>query len=102
VSDNGSVPSGDDRFDAVLERFDAHLTRFDALLERNDRAFERNTRALEQNTQAFERNARGWGKTVEVLTAMERRLEDMGDQIRANTQALLRVLDRLDGEGQNG
>jgi hypothetical protein len=28
---------------------------------------------------------------------MIERLDDMGDQIRANTQAVLRAIDRLDG-----
>jgi hypothetical protein len=32
-----------------------------------------------------------------VTERMMARLDDMGDQIRANTQAVLRALDRFDG-----
>jgi len=75
----------DDRFATALERFDAHLTKTDALLERN--------------TQAFERNARAWGKTVSALEAIRESIDDMRDQIQANTRAILHVLDRLDNGG---
>ena len=76
----------DDRFATALERFDAHLTKTDALLERN--------------TQAFERNARAWGKTVSALEAIRESIDDMRDQIQANTRAILHVLDRLDNGGR--
>ncbi|MGI8804830.1 MAG: hypothetical protein ACR2IN_03940 [Thermoleophilaceae bacterium] len=85
----------DDRPDPLIERFDAHL-------ERNNRVLERNTQAFERNTQAFERNTRVWGKTVAAMTAIEESINDMRADIRAHTQATLRMLDRLDGDGQPG
>jgi len=54
---------------------------------------------LERNTQAFERNARAWGKTVSALEAIRESIDDMRDQIQANTRAILHVLDRLDNGG---
>ncbi len=78
--------------DALLDRFDAHLARFDdpgtqhPRLERNPQAFERNTQAFERNTQAFDRNTRAWGKMVAALTAIAESINDMREDIKANTQ----------------
>ncbi len=89
----------DDDFKSVLARFDAHLGRTDELTARNTAAFERNTQAFERNTQAFERNARAWGKTISALDAIRESIEDMRDEIQANTRAILHMLDRLEGGG---
>jgi hypothetical protein len=90
-----------ERFDAHLERSDRALERMDARMARNDDVLERNAQAFERNTQAFERNTKAWGHTVAVFTAVLKSIEDMRDEIRAQTQAIYRVIDRLD-EGRSG
>jgi hypothetical protein len=69
------------------------INRFDARLERNDQVIER-------NTQAFERNTRAWGKTVAALDSIRDSIEDMSADIRAHTEAIFKMLDRLDGGEQ--
>ena len=59
-------------------------------LARQERAFERQERAFAFQVQTFE-------NLIAVTERMIERLDDMGNQIRANTQAVLRALDRLDG-----
>jgi hypothetical protein len=100
--------------DPLLDRFDRHLARFDELLDanttalersseafgRNSQAFERNRDAFHRNAEALDRNTRAWGHTVGAMRAVTARLEGMGDEIRANTQAVLQVLDRLQDNGQ--
>lgn len=85
--------------DELLRRLDRHMDKQDAMMGRMETAFECNTRAFDRNTEAFERNTRAWGHTVAAFKAIETRLEDMGDQIRANTQAVLKALDGLDNGG---
>ena len=60
------------------------------VLERQERAFERQERAFAFQIQTFQ-------NTIALIERLIERLDDMGDQIRANTQAVLRALDRLDG-----
>ncbi len=55
-----------------------------------ERAFERQERAFAFQVQTFE-------NLITLTERMIERLDDMGDQIRANTQAVLRALDRMDG-----
>ena len=97
---DGDLKAVLERFDAHLARFDAHFSRSDDVTERNTRAFERNTHAFERNTQAYERNARAWGKTISAPDAIRESIEDMSDEIRANTRAILHVIDRLENGGR--
>jgi hypothetical protein len=85
-----------DRWDEFLERFDAALERSDAVIERNTHAFERNTHAFERNEAALDRNTRAWGHTVAAMKAIAAEAKDQREQIRANTRAVLSILDRLD------
>jgi hypothetical protein len=105
-----------------FERFDAYLAESkearlltDELLERNREAFERNAEAFERNAEAFERNMQALDRHQEshedlrtfirditnrnekVWRGVMNRLDDMGDEIRAQTAAILNVLDRLEG-----
>ena len=54
-----------------------------ALIERLEGVIKRNTLAMEA--------------VVGSAHAMSSAMDDMGDQIRANTQAVLKALDRFDG-----
>jgi len=69
----------DEDFKALIGRFDYHLERIDRHIEDNRRVNER---------------------LIDTLLVMTQRLEDMGDEIRANTKAVLAMLDRFDGPGQ--
>ena len=71
-------------FRRLHEKFD----QIDATIERNTRAFEDLQVVIRENRLLQERS----------LARFEQRMEDMGRQIRANTEATWRMLDRL-GEG---
>jgi hypothetical protein len=77
----------------LIRRFDEHLERQSTLMERNDRTIER-------NTQAMERNTRAWGHTVAAMSAIRNHLEDMRGEIRAQTEAIWPMIDRIDGGQQ--
>jgi hypothetical protein len=98
-----------------FERFDRHLVRGNAAIERGNAVIERNAIAFERNAIAFERMEREMElsrKAHEDLRSFIRdttlrnervwrgvmdRLDDMGQEIRAQTDGLLKVLDRLEG-----
>jgi methyl-accepting chemotaxis protein len=95
-------------------RIDASLTRIDETLERQTEAFDRHAAAFERHAVAFERQseafarqeqalalmARGFERNIAALDALTKVLADMSDQIRANTQAVLRLLDRFGNGGE--
>ena len=62
---------------------DELMRRIADALERSEAAYERSVGVIERNTVAFE--------------GMMAPLRDLQDEIRATTQAVFRVLDRLDG-----
>jgi hypothetical protein len=100
----------------------SHRKRVEEALERDRTAFEAMMEAHERNREEFERNRRSyedlktftrdltrrnevvWREVVTELRAgqdrlagMQAAIADMRDEIRANTQAVLRVLDQMDG-----
>ena len=110
--DNPSV-----RMREIVRRIDASLDRVDESLARNSEALARNSEALDRNERAYEdlrQFTRDQMRRMEVVTdrqvraleAVERRLgqvhrtvDDHRDESRAIMQALLRVIDRLEGGG---
>jgi hypothetical protein len=103
-------------------RSDELLERNREAFERNAEAFARNAEAFERNAEPFERNAEAFARNMlaldrhqeshedlrafirDITTRNEKvwrgvmnRLDDMGDEIRAQTAAILSVLDRLEG-----
>jgi hypothetical protein len=76
--------------------------RLHATLDRIDETFERNTHAFDRNTQAFDdlgvviRESRFLQERS--LQRFEAAIDDMRAEIRANTDAILKMLDRW-GEG---
>ena len=90
-----------------LKRIDAHVARTNELIEQ-DRVAWRQAMAAHgddlkdirfeqrQFTLRSERIAQGY---LRVLEDMSRALEDMADQLRANTRAVLSVLDKLERGG---
>lgn len=92
------------RFDAHLEKMDGSLLRQEAVMERNTQALDRNKEAFDRNTEAFERHGRAFERHGQfILGAMNgvvRTLDDMRDEIRANTRAVLKLLDRFDERGE--
>jgi hypothetical protein len=75
--------------------------RDDELLWRMDSALERSSQALELNARAFEQLVSSHDRLVRAQARVDRTLDDLRDQIAANTQALLRLIDRL-GPAPNG
>ena len=91
------------RLDSRLERVDAHMERADVLTGeiREEMRLSREQHAdlrqfIREQTALMQAAARGMERRADV--AIER-LDDMGDQLRANTQAVLTMLDRLSGNG---
>jgi hypothetical protein len=87
--------------DDFLERFDAHLARQDEIIASIDGHMARQERLEERVVQAFDRNGRAWGHAVSAMSAIRESLDDMRGEIRAQTQAIWRMIDRLDGGPQN-
>jgi hypothetical protein len=81
----------------ILASVEGTLARVERTLARQEQAFERQERAFERQERMFAFQMETFEKLVVVTGRMIERLEDMGDQIRTNTQAVLRALDRLDG-----
>jgi septal ring factor EnvC (AmiA/AmiB activator) len=92
----------------LMERIDRSLGRIDEeiRLTREEVRLSRKSRDdlhdfIQEQTRRMERAAEHQGRELaKIGTAMDRaieRLDDMGDQIRANTEATWRMLDRLDG-----
>lgn len=98
----------------ILEVIERNQAAFDLLIaasDRNTEAFERNSEAFERNSEALDRHAatvadlRGFIRETSVRNERVWRsvlaeLDDIREETRAQTQALLRVLDRMqNGEG---
>ncbi len=56
--------------------------------------------AFERNTQALDRNTRTWGHTVAAMRSVADHLDSQRGEIRAQTEAIWRMIDRLDAGGQ--
>jgi hypothetical protein len=83
----------------VLQRIDAHMERGNQLLG-DIRAEHRLNRAAFHELRDVTRSAVvTMTELAEESRGVQRRLDDMGDEIRANTRAVLHVLDQLRGEG---
>lgn len=99
---NGRVT--DDDVKTLIERFDVHLERVDQHMLRQEQHVLRQEQVIADNSRAMETLTTTLTAVVESFQAemskLGRRLDDMGDQIRANTRAVLTVLDRLDGPGR--
>ena len=107
-------PDGDSLARRVIEALERNSAAFERHAEAYDRhaaAFERNSAAFERNSAAFERHAAaldGQRDTFRVqaeifeagFRGMIEKLDEMSRDIRANTQAVLRLLDRFDGGPQ--
>lgn len=103
---------------ALIERFDRHMTRIDEELRLSREASERQaamyddhrefiremTLRVHRSAESFaqrmdtleERSQRHSDATIRVLAEQSRMLADQSDAVRANTAAVLAVLDRLD------
>jgi hypothetical protein len=66
-------------------------------VERQERAFQRQERRFQKQELTFQYQIETFEKTSALLDRLIQRLDDLGDQIRANTRAVLRMLDRFDG-----
>jgi hypothetical protein len=65
------------------------------LLRRLDRTIERNSDVIDLNARAFERLVGSHAKLERAVIDLRGTVEDLRDQIAANTQASLRLIDRL-------
>lgn len=93
------------RLIAAFEQQERALERLALIFERHDRAFERMEARWERvdagvnrMEAGLERNDRAWVNNIAALESIRTALEDLSDQIRANTRAAWHMLDRF-GEG---
>ena len=91
--DNGVVT--DAERDEMFNRMDRALERSSVAIELNERSYRRLVESTERQQVAF----REMRNTLDGLDAtvvdLRRTVHDLADQIRANTDALLRLIDRL-------
>jgi hypothetical protein len=110
----------EDRHQDLLDRATVALEGINATFDRQAETFDRQAASFDRQAEAFDRQAASFGRHAEshelMMRRMDRRddvlieaiseiglslqrnterLEDMGEAIRANTQAVLSVLDRL-------
>ncbi len=89
--------ASDDDMGEALERNREAFDRNTAAFDRNAAASDRSTAAFERFIRADDRHARAWDTTASALTGVLATLEDSRDEQRAQTQAILRLLDEKSG-----
>jgi hypothetical protein len=86
----------------LFRRLHEKLDQIDATIDRNTRAFERSEQAFSDFQLAFRqdrlRAERVYQEQLAATMEVRASIAEMRDEIRANTQAILRMLDRW-GEG---
>jgi hypothetical protein len=102
---NGSVaPQRDDelleRLDAHIARMDEHLCRSEAAHRRSEAAHRRSERAFQLSEERFELNRLAFERTFVGMDALVGAIEDMRQEITANTQAVLKLRDRFENGGR--
>ena len=103
----------DDPQQGLLERATVALEGVERTFERQAKSFDRQQQSFERQQQSFERMQESFERTIrrsersenafivaisDIAANIQRntdRLDDMGEAIRANTQAVLSMLDRL-------
>ncbi len=92
--------------DEILSRIDEHMARGNELMEEIKREHELNRREHELSRLAFTENAIVMARLNEVLDRIDRshgalvaRIEAQTDEVRANTNAIIRLLNRLGNGG---
>jgi hypothetical protein len=97
------------RTKALLRRLDEHMARADEHMARGNQLMEEIREEHRLNRAAFHELRDVTRSAVVMLQGLveesretQARLVDMGDEIRANTRAVLPVLDRLEGPGPSG
>lgn len=93
-----------DRFDKRFDRFEERFDRFEERLDRDEKRAEERDREFKRYLDALtERHAGITQRMIESMEAffaqLQAEIADQRAQIQANTQALLRVLDRLEPQG---
>lgn len=90
-----------ERNTAAFERHAEASDRHAAVLERNSAVLERNSAAFERHAAALDGQRDTFRVQAEIFEAGFRgvieKLDGMAGDIRANTQAVLRLLDRFEG-----
>jgi len=82
--------------DEILRSIDAHMERGNEITDRNERFLDAVVRHLDEQTRRLDRQTEVMTARFDETTAEFR---DTRDERRAQTQALLRLLDRLSGGG---
>ncbi len=83
------------------ERYQRLQQRSNEVMERNRKAFEGNRKALEGNRKALEGNRMAFeghaSLTTALIDAINDLRTDLGAEVRAQTKAIFKLIDRIDG-----
>jgi uncharacterized protein (DUF2461 family) len=85
--------------DELLRRLDMHMARGNVIMARSNVLMEQNRRAFAANERAFRELHSFLGDLTQALRVLT---EEFSSEMRAQRQALFRILDRLDGNGGKG
>ena len=85
--------------DEILKRIDEHMARGNVLMAEIRRQHELNQREHELNRAAYAEGMKVMAGLVRVVDQMRHELVDHSDEIRAQTKAVLRLLDRFGDAG---
>jgi hypothetical protein len=83
--------------DELLRRLDGHMERGNEIMARSNELVEENHRVIQENMRAFEDLRSFLG---DLTLALRLLTEDFRAEMRAQREALFRILDRLDGHGE--
>jgi methyl-accepting chemotaxis protein len=85
--------------DELLKRIDRHMERGNELAEEHTRVVAENSRVIQENSRVIDENREFMRELLArhewFSQQMVAELKDLQDQTKAQTQAILRVLDRL-------
>ena len=92
------------RLDGHVERGNAIMARSNELVEENHRVIQENHRVIQENHRVIQENTRAFEDLRSFLgdltLALRLLTEDFRAEMRAQREALFRILDRLDGQGE--
>jgi len=85
--------------DELLRRLDAHMERGNEIMARSNEVMAENRMAFEANARAFQDLRDFLGDLTQALRLLT---DEFVAEMRAQRQALFRILDRLEGDGREG
>ena len=83
--------------DEYLERIDRHMERMDRHMERGDQLMDEIRSEVQLTREVVRRNEIAFMENSRVNAELIDAVRDLGAEVRAQTHAIFRMLDRFDG-----